>query len=285
MERQGIIAIGSRDNPNRHAAVFLLSLKPALNKLCDYPLIPGTVTGISRHLLFLDTTSQQDGGSLEVLDWHAKTEGTALLPRIPDLFGALLDFVHFSDHILVTWEACISVFPVPDVPAKGRTVAFTTCVSRGWSGVDAPVYAPSQETPSLTIAARGKSGGISLSMLVPLDNDEGGKYPPSFPYRLLRLSLVVPTVTQDLGGCTQICLGSSGRGFFVFGEKVRLCAPSLLFMPPCEMQFSPEFETERVVYEIETGDAVGGDKVDFDEGMGRLVVAKGNGGFDVVQLL
>jgi hypothetical protein len=51
------------------------------------------------------------------------------------------------------------------------------------------------------------------------------------------------------------------------------------------MQFGPEFETERVVYDVETGDTVGGDKVDFDEGMGRLVVAKGSGGFDVVQLL
>ncbi|KAG1768895.1 hypothetical protein EV702DRAFT_1143371 [Suillus placidus] len=302
MECQGIIAIGSRDNPNRHATVFSLSLKPTLNKLCDYSLIPGTVAGISRHLLFLDTTSQQDGGGIEVLDWHTKTEGTALLPRIPDLFGALLDLVHFSDHILVMWEACISVFPVPHVPAEGRTVvahtkvfmfyehisspiAFTTCVSRGWSGADTPVYAPPQETPSLTIAARGKYGGICLTMLIRLDNDEGAKYPSSFPYRLLRLSPVVPNEIQDSGGCTQICLGSSGRGMFVFGGKVRLCAPSLLFMPPCEMQFGPEFETEKVVYEIESGDVAGGDKVDFDEGMGRLVVAKERGGFDVVQLL
>ncbi|KAG1901523.1 uncharacterized protein F5891DRAFT_979354 [Suillus fuscotomentosus] len=288
MERQGIIAIGSRDkdSPNRHATVFSLSLKPALNKLCDYSLVPGTIAGISRHLLFLDTTSQQDGGGLEVLDWHAKTEGTALLPRIPELFGAFLGLVHFSDHILVTWEACISVFPVPNVPAKGRTVvahtkifmfyeqisspiAFTACVSRGWSDADADaMYATSQEAHSLTLATRGKSGGISLSMLILLGDDEGGKYPSSFPYRLLRLSTVVPNVIQDLGGCMQICLGSSGRGLFVYDGK-----------------FGPEFETERVVYEIEPVGVGGGDKIDFDEGMGRLVVAKGSGGFDVMQLL
>lgn len=81
-------------------------------------------------------------------------------------FGAFLGLVHFSDHILVTWEACISVFPVPNVPAKGRTVvahtkvfmfyeqvsspiAFTACVSRGWSDADA-MYATSQEAHSLT---------------------------------------------------------------------------------------------------------------------------------------
>lgn len=73
------------NRPNKHATVFSLALKPALSKLCDYSLIPGTVAGISRHLLFLDTTSEQDGGGLELLDWHAQTEGTALLPRIPDL--------------------------------------------------------------------------------------------------------------------------------------------------------------------------------------------------------
>lgn len=83
-EGQGIIAIGI-DRPNKHATVFSLALKPALSKLCDYSLIPGTITGISRHLLFLDTTSEPDGGGLELLDWHGQTEGTALLPRIPDL--------------------------------------------------------------------------------------------------------------------------------------------------------------------------------------------------------
>ncbi|KAG1741671.1 hypothetical protein EDB19DRAFT_1704482 [Suillus lakei] len=293
-EGQGIIAIGCRDQSNKHATVFSLTLKPALSKLCDYSLIPGTVAGISRHLLFLDTTSEQDGGGLELLDWHAQTEGTALLPRIPDLFGSFLGFVHFSNHILVAWEACISVFPVPDVPAQGRMVvahtkvfmfsepisvpvAFTTCVPRGWPGTDAPAYPPSQEMPSLTIVAR---------------NDDGAKHPSSFLYRLLRLSPFIPGVLGDadrgLRGqeCTQICLGSSGRGLCVFGREVRLCGPSLLYTPPCEMEFGPAFETGKAIYEIEaSGDGIGGNKVDFDEGMGRLVVAKGSGGFDVVQLL
>lgn len=84
-EGQGIIAIGCRDQPNKHATIFSLASKPALSKLCDYSLVPGIIAGISRHLLFLDTTSEQDGGGLELLDWHAQTEGTALLPCIPDL--------------------------------------------------------------------------------------------------------------------------------------------------------------------------------------------------------
>ncbi|KAG1721866.1 uncharacterized protein EDB91DRAFT_229269 [Suillus paluster] len=309
IERHGIIAIGCRDQPNRHATMFSLSLEPALSKLCDSLSVPGIVAGVSRHLLFLDTTSQHDEGGLELLDWHAQTEGTALLPRIPDLFGAFLGFVHFSDQILVAWETCISVFPVPDIPTQGRTVvahtkvfmlsehisspiAFTTCVSRGWSGADAPVYAPSMETPSLTIAARGKSGGITLSMLIRLDNDEGAKYASSFPYRLLRLSSFVPDVLGDrergegVKGCTQICMRSSGRGLYVFGGKVRLCGPNLLFMPPFEMQFGPEFEMGEAIYEMEAGgDGLRGDMVDFDEGMGRFVVARGSGGFDVIQLL
>ncbi|KAG1835833.1 hypothetical protein DFJ58DRAFT_820277 [Suillus subalutaceus] len=282
---QGIIAIGCRDKPNKHATVFSLTLKPALSKLCDYSLIPGTIAGISQHLLFLDTTSEHGGGGLELLDWHAQTKGTALLPRIPDLFGPYLGFVHFSDHILVAWETCISAFPVPDIPAQGRMViphtkvfmysepisspvAFTTCVPRG--------------TPSLTIVARPKDmlGRIALSMLIPLGNDDDSKHPSSFPYRLLRLSPFVPGVLGDIDRglrgqeCTQICMGSSGRGLCVFGREVRLCGPSLVYMPRCEMQFGPTFETGKAIYEIEAG----GDSVDFDEGMGRLVVAKGNGG-------
>lgn len=312
IDGQGIIAIGCRDQPNKHATILSLASKPALSKLCDYSLISGTVAGISRHLLFLDTTSVQDGGGLELLDWHAQTDGTALLPRIPDLFGPFLGFVHFSDHILVAWETCISVFPVPDIPAQGRMVvahtkvfmfsepisspvAFTACVPQGWTGPDeAPAYPPSHETASLTIVARpkGKLGRIALSMLIPPDNDDGAKHPSSFPYRFLRLSPFVPGVLGDtdrgLRGqeCTQICMGSSGRGLCVFGREVRLCGPSLVYIPPCEMQFGPTFETGKAIYEIEAGgDGVSGDKVDFDEGMGRLVVAKGSGGFDVVQLL
>ncbi|KAG1719399.1 hypothetical protein EDD22DRAFT_1055072, partial [Suillus occidentalis] len=199
-EGQGIIAIGCRDH-----------------KLRDYSLIPGTVAGISRYLLFLDTTSVQDDGGLELLDWHAQTDGTALLPRIPDLFGTFLGFVHFSDHILVAWETCISMFPVPDIPAQGRMVvahtkvfmfpepisspvAFTACVPQGWTGPDAPAYPPSQGTPSLTIVARpkGKLGRIALSMLIPPDNDDGAKHPSSFPYRFLRLSPFVPGVLGDI---------------------------------------------------------------------------------------
>ncbi|KAG1843656.1 hypothetical protein C8R48DRAFT_678696 [Suillus tomentosus] len=293
-EGQGIIAIGCRDH-----------------KLCDYSLVPGTIAGISRHLLFLDTTSEQDGGGLELLDWHAQTEGTALLPCIPDLFGPFLGFVHFSDHILVSWETCISVFPVPEIPAQGRMVvahtkvfifsepisspvAFTTCVPRGWIGIDAPAYPPSQEMPSLTIVARPKSklGRIAMSMLIPLSNDDGAKHSSNFPYQLLRLPPFVPNVPGDtdrnIGGqeCTQICMGSSGRGLCVSGREVRLCEPSLLYIPPREMQFGPAFEPGKAIYEIEPGgDSVGGDRVDFDEGMGRLVVAKGSGGFDVVELL
>ncbi|KAG1880069.1 hypothetical protein F4604DRAFT_1954035 [Suillus subluteus] len=296
IDGQEIIAIGCRDKPNKHATVFSLTLKPALSKLCDYSLIPGTVAGISRHLLFLDTTSEQDGGGLELLDWHAQTEGTALLPRIPDLFGPFLGFVHFSDHILVAWETCISAFPVPDIPAQGRMViphtkvfmysehisspvAFTTCVPRGWPCTDAPAYPPSQETPSLTIVARPKDklGRIALSMLIPLGNDDDSKHPSSFPYRLLRLSPFVPGVLGDIDRglrgqeCTQICMGSSGRGLCVFGREVRLCGPSLVYMPRCEMQFGPTFETGKAIYEIEAGD----DSVDFDEGMGRTFKIRG----------
>ncbi|KAF8122415.1 hypothetical protein EV363DRAFT_1182710 [Boletus edulis] len=105
--------------------------------------------------------------------------------------------------------------------------------------------------------------------------------------------------------CTALCLGWSGRGVFVVGQELRLVSPGLHILPPYEMQFGPVFETGKPLYRVDqhrrrdlnwldlngTANVEGGDerhgcgdKVDFDEGMGRFVVAKERGGFEVVQL-
>lgn len=57
--------------------------------LCDYARVPGIVAGVWRHLLLLDTTRELEGGGLELLNWHAQTTGTALLPRFPDLVSVV----------------------------------------------------------------------------------------------------------------------------------------------------------------------------------------------------
>ena len=106
--------------------------------------------------------------------------------------------------------------------------------------------------------------------------------------------------------CTTICLGSSGRGVYVVGRELRLVSPDLVFILPYDMQFGPAFEKGEALYlvdqhlqrdlnrlrsdgnaNVENGaDETSwcGDKVDFDEGMGRFVVANERGGFEVVQL-
>lgn len=107
------------------------------------------------------------------------------------------------------------------------------------------------------------------------------------------------------GACTALCLGWSGRGVFVIGRELRLVSPGLLILPPYDMQVGPVFETGKALYlmdrhrqrdlnrlsldgNVDAGGAdqrsASGDKVDFDEGMGRFVVAKECGGFEVVQL-
>ena len=145
----------------------------------------------------------------------------------------------------------------------------------------------------------------------------------TFPYRLAYLPPHLASTSWqsgDQGGeegaegvgdsapraCTALCLGWSGRGVFVVGRELRLVSPGLLIVPPFEMQFGPEFETGDPLYlmdrprqrdlnrlhleghanvEDDADQASGsGDKVDFDEGMGRFVVAKERGGFEVVQL-
>lgn len=145
----------------------------------------------------------------------------------------------------------------------------------------------------------------------------------TFPYRLMCLPPHLP-VTWRAGnqgggggvgdlvpprGCTTLCLGSSGRGVFVVGRELRLVSPGLLILPPYEMEFGPVFETGEALYLVDQHrqrdldrmnlsedartnawvgaaeeDSASGDKVDFDEGMGRFVVAKESGGFEVIQL-
>ncbi|KAI9567816.1 hypothetical protein HD554DRAFT_2103679 [Boletus coccyginus] len=108
--------------------------------------------------------------------------------------------------------------------------------------------------------------------------------------------------------CTTICLGSSGRGVYVVGRELCLVIPEVDFIPSCDMVFGrrPTFMKGEALYLVDqhlqqdsnrlhsdgNGNAEngadeaswGGDKVDFDEGMGRFVVANERGGFDVVQL-
>ena len=74
-----------QDRSHRFAKVLSTSLKAPFVTLCDYARVPGILAGIWRHLLLLDTTREPGGGGLELLDWHAQTTGTVLLPRLPDL--------------------------------------------------------------------------------------------------------------------------------------------------------------------------------------------------------
>ena len=271
----------------------------------------------------------------------------------------------FAGHLLVVWEHCVSVFPVPHVPADGqvvvehkrvfmfqeaisRPIGFTTCAARH---VVPPHLNPSADrdvdwdmdwdrdgqhkrftlalgiSPTLTIAARSRRRveSISMVMLIPLEDEVSREKAvaadtTTFPYRLAYLpSHFQPGIQgeegeEGVGGvgdslpraCTTLCLGWSGRGVFVVGRELRLVSPDLLIVPPFEMQLGPAFETGEALYlvdrprqrdlnrlhldgiaNVEDGvdqASASGDKVDFDEGMGRFVVAKERGGFEVLQL-
>ena len=140
--------------------------------------------------------------------------------------------------------------------------------------------------------------------------------PPHFPSTSWQSGNLGEEGEEGVGGvgvgnsppraCTTLCLGWSGRGVFVVGRELRLVSPDLLIVPPFEMQLGPAFETGEALYLVDRSrqrdlnrlhlggianvedDAdqasVSGDKVDFDEGMGRFVVAKERGGFEVLQL-
>ncbi|KAG9311245.1 hypothetical protein JVU11DRAFT_8327 [Chiua virens] len=330
----GVIAVGPRVPSGSHgfAKVLSTSLKTPFMTLCDYARVPGVVVGIWQHLLFLDTRELEDGG-LELLDWHAQTTGTAVLPRLPGLFGNFLDFVVFSGHILVVWEHCWNIDAVfMFQEAVSRPIGFTTCVAHR---VESPCLDPSfsidqganwdidwdrdgqgercaspnfSVSPTLTIAARSRRRpeSVSMTMLVPLF-DEGvhmekgsGADINTFPYRLTYLSPNMPA--RPAGNES----GEDGVGVVRSRRELRLVSPGLLVLPPYDMQFGPVFETGNALYVVDPHRkrdldrlywsedmnmnhgvdeaSASGDKVDFDEGMGRFVVAKEHGGFEVVQL-
>ena len=190
-----------------------------------------------------------------------------------------------------------------------------------WDGQREPCLAPAPcMSPTLTIAARWRRRpeGVSMLMLIPLVDQEGrpraaNAGTSAFPYRLASLPPHMASTSEwkyaSQGGedrmqaCTTLCLGSSGRGVFVVGRELRLVSPGLHILPPYEMQVGPVFETGPALYRVDQSRQrdsnwsylsaneggvsewdVSEDKVDFDEGMGRFVVAKGRGGFEVVQL-
>ena len=103
--------------------------------------------------------------------------------------------------------------------------------------------------------------------------------------------------------CTTICLGSSGRGVYAVGRELRLVSPFPVRILLCDLRVGqPAFEKGEALYLVDQhlqrdlhsdGDANVengmddvrwcGDKLDFDEGMGRFVGAN-ESGFEVVQL-
>jgi len=71
---------------SKHSAkVLLTSLKGPFVTLCSCPRIPSTLAGVSGHLLLFDTTRELVEGGLELFDWRARTVGTAILLRLPEV--------------------------------------------------------------------------------------------------------------------------------------------------------------------------------------------------------
>lgn len=197
----------------------------------------------------------------------------------------------------------MSVFPIPNVPVEGqvvmehvrvflfqeavsRPVAFTTCIARTYADERDADEQRKRPAPTLTIVARSRRQAecVSMVMLIPLEGEQRG----TFAYRLTYLPEHPPASSKLR--CTALCLGSSGRGVYVVGREVRLVSPGVLIIPPYEMQVGPVFENVCVSrgWDLDRlrvwDDADEGDRVDFDEGMGRFVVANERG-FDVVQLV
>ncbi|KDQ53937.1 hypothetical protein JAAARDRAFT_38914 [Jaapia argillacea MUCL 33604] len=289
-----IVAVATERRPD--SPVVILSTGPGaiFTQLCYYPVVQGVVVGLYDHLLLSSVSPSSEAvGGVEVRDWRSGGRGSILFPEEPGLFGRFLDFQFFNSHILLVWEECLSVYALPNIPSSGQLIAdpvkiyrfaeplthpvsFTTCKPRLLPDVQPPSESTSSSR-SLTIVARPRyrPSGLVHTLLRPLPVEDD-----PFPFGLIR----IPQRGNDQI-CTASCLGPSGRGVWVGNNTVHRCSPVALMVPFCEMQLTVDLAMNIPVCTIEKEVSARPYCIDFDDGMGRLVVGSEHGKVSIIDLV
>lgn len=284
------VALGSLTRPKLPVVIFSIGQKPIFLERRVIQSLPGVMVGLWRHLLFYDTTTPETADEttgIEIIDWRGSAGGSVLCPRFHPQCGDFIDLQVFASHLLVVWEAAIAVFAMPEIPEEGqavadpvkiylfaepvsRPIAFTTC-SQG--SVDTAVD-PSKVAHSLTIIARPKHRpyGLVHSVLRPLPNDDS-----DFPFGLTR----IPSRTER--SCCALSCGSSGRGIWIDANSVLRCSPAPMMLPSSDIQYTVDW-VPNPVWTLNTRVNPDSACMDFDEGMGLIVVGTGEGKISIIDL-
>ncbi|TFK50433.1 hypothetical protein OE88DRAFT_254305 [Heliocybe sulcata] len=177
---------------------------------------------------------------------------------------------------------------MPEVPVEGRAIAepvkiflfaervarpmaFTTCNSD---------YGNAPFAQALTIIARPKFRpyGLVHSVLRPLPSSSSDASDLSdFPFSLTR----IPNRTERF--CSALSCGSSGRGIWIDANAVLRCSPAPMMLPSSDIQYTVDF-VPNPVWRLERRLDPETACMDFDEGMGVVVVGTEGGEISVIDL-
>lgn len=212
-------------------------------------------------------------------------------------FGDLITFSKFDSHIVIFWEACLTIYPIPTLPEAGQ---FTTLDPTQVFFFQLPIQSPvvcSPCTPSnlpssgfalpsnlkrtktLSICYRiADTTGIHGSVLSRSGDDEGTDAPT---FRLARSPFIM---CED---CTWMHVGPSGRGLWWDSRNdiYRCSTVSTVTVegdeyPTIDMgrrSVVPHCTLPRILK-----DQRGEWALDFDEGMGRIVYCDEEGLVSIV---
>ncbi|KAF9648338.1 hypothetical protein BDM02DRAFT_2283682 [Thelephora ganbajun] len=215
-------------------------------------------------------------------------------------FGNLMTFTKFDFHLIIFWEACLAIYPMPTLPEAGHSaildpiqvfffrlpiqspIACSPCTSSNLPNSGFALPSKSKHSKALSICYQiAGTGRIHGSILTRNTDSEEADTPP---FRLARSPFIV---VED---CTCMRVGYSGRGLWLDssnnvyrcstvsmvtiegGEYLTLDMGRRSLMPLCTLP---------VILKDHRGDWA----LDFDEGMGRIVYCDEEGLVSIVDVV
>ena len=275
----------------------------------------GQVLGLFDQFV-LTSASPELGANIDIHNWVDTSFGVTTIQshhsfvRIPRnfsltlmtcfvQFGDLITFAKFDSHLIVFWEACFTIYPIPTLPEAGQSTILdpiqvfffqfpiqspVVCSPCTPSNLPNSGFALSslEHTKTLSICYRSSGiGGIYGSILSRNADGEGTDAPP------FRLARSPPMTSED---CTCMRVGPSGRGLW-WDSRNNVYRCSTVSMVTAEGDRYPTVDMgQRSFVPLCTlpeilKDQRGDWALDFDEGMGRIVYCDEAGLVSIVDVV
>ena len=215
-------------------------------------------------------------------------------------FGNLITFAKFDSHLIIFWEACLTIYPIPTLPAVGQfttlnpvqasffqhpielPVVCSPCTPSNLPNSDFAPSSNSKKTKALSISYKfAGMAGIHGSILSKNADSEEADAPP---FRLARSPVVV------MEDCTCMRVGPSGRGLWSdpCNNVYRCSTVSTVTSRGQEyltLDMGQRSSTPLCTLPEILKDHHGDWALDFDEGMGRIVYCDEAGHVSIVDVM